>query len=256
MLSELLISAQVAGCWMLVGFVISQLIRRNDIADAFWGAGFLDICVQAFFTATDRSPRGALVLALVALWALRLSTYILARARGRAEDYRYQAWRKKWGNRAVIMAFLQVWMLQGVLMVLVSIAAAHAARSAPSPWTPFDAVGAAIFLFGFVFETVADAQMDRHRADPANRGKLMTSGLWSRSRHPNYFGEVTLWWGIWLIAASTEGGLPTILGPATITFLILKVSGIPMLEAKYEGRADWKEYCERTPAFFPRLRRH
>jgi steroid 5-alpha reductase family enzyme len=237
--------------YMVGWFIASLVLRRNDIADVAWGPGFILSAGVSLAVGGIYSPRGLLLSALVAVWGTRLAVHIHARNRGRGEDPRYRAWREQWGRWFLPRSFLQVFMLQGALLVLVAspVIFVNAARS--SPLGALDALGGTVWLCGFVFEAVGDGQLLRFLRDPANRGRLMTQGLWRYSRHPNYFGEVTLWWGIWLIALSVPGGWATVVGPLTITGLILRVSGIPMLERRYSGRPDFEAYRRRTSAFFP-----
>ncbi len=232
-------------------FLVALRLRRNDVADIAWGAGFIVLALVGQFMGAATSNRGILVLALVAVWGLRLSFHIGFRNRGKAEDPRYRKWREEWGSHATIRAYFQVFLLQGFLMVAVLIPVTYVLAHPNPDLTWLDALGSAIWLVGFVFEALGDFQLARFKADPGNRGRVITSGLWKYTRHPNYFGEVTLWWGVWLIACSLPGGWKTGLGPATITALILLVSGIPLLERKYEGNLEFKEYQRRTSAFFP-----
>ncbi|MCX6924109.1 MAG: DUF1295 domain-containing protein [Verrucomicrobia bacterium] len=248
-----LIAAQIAVVVLYASlwFLVALRLRRNDVADVAWGAGFIVLALVGQFTVAAISNRGILVQALVAVWGLRLSLHIGLRNRGKAEDPRYRKWREEWGRHATTRASFQVFLLQGFLMVAVLIPVTYV-LSHPNPdLTWLDAVGSAIWLVGFVFEALGDFQLARFKADPGNRGRVITSGLWKYTRHPNYFGEVTLWWGVWLIACSLPGGWKTGFGPATITALILLVSGIPLLERKYEGNLEFKEYQRRTSAFFP-----
>ena len=144
-------------------------------------------------------------------------------------------------------------MLQGFLMLVVSLPITVVFSSPARPLAALDVIGALVFGVGFVFETVGDRQLAAHLSDPANRGRLMTRGLWATTRHPNYFGEATLWWGIGLVALHSPNGWIALIGPLTITFLLVFVSGVPLLEKKYAGRPDWEAYKARTPMFFPRL---
>jgi steroid 5-alpha reductase family enzyme len=237
--------------YMAGWFIASRVLGRNDIADVAWGLGFILSALVSLAAAGEYSPRGLLITGLVTIWGIRLAAHIHSRNRGKGEDPRYRKWREEWGRWFVLRSFLQVFMLQGVLLVLVAAPVVFVNASPAAPFNALDALGVLVFLVGFVFEAAGDLQLARFLRDPANRGKLMTEGLWRYSRHPNYFGEVTLWWGIWLIAAAIPGGWKTVIGPLAITFLILKVSGVPMLEERYEGRADFQEYKRRTSAFFP-----
>ena len=142
-------------------------------------------------------------------------------------------------------------MLQGILLLMVAIPVIFVNQAPAAPLGWFDLVGLTVWLTGFCFESVGDWQLLKFIRNPANTGKMMTSGLWRYTRHPNYFGEVTLWWGIWLMVLALPGGLISVVGPLTITFLILKVSGIPMLEKPYEDCPDFQEHKRRTSAFFP-----
>ncbi|MBE0603036.1 MAG: DUF1295 domain-containing protein [Deltaproteobacteria bacterium] len=246
-----LLSAWAVLLYMTGWFVAALLRKRNDVADIAWGPGFFLAGLVSLFAAGEYAPRGLLVTGLVAIWAVRLALHIFLRNLGKGEDPRYRKWREEWGRWFLLRSFLQVFLLQGALLLLVATPLIFVNASPASPLSWIDALGALVWLAGFLFEAVGDLELSRFLADPANRGKLMTGGLWRYTRHPNYFGEVTLWWGIWLIAAAVPGGWATVIGPLTITFLILKVSGIPMLEERYEGRADFQEYKRRTSAFFP-----
>lgn len=237
--------------YMTGWFIAAQIRGRNDIADVAWGLGFILTAAVSLVAGGIYPLRGLLVSGLVLVWGVRLALHIHRRNRGKGEDSRYRAWREEWGRWFVLRSFLQVFMLQGVLLLMVAtpVVYVNQAPSAPLGW--FDLLGLAIWLTGFCFEALGDWQLLQFIRNPANKGTLMTTGLWRYTRHPNYFGEVTLWWGIWLIAFAIPGGWMTIIGPITITFLILKVSGIPMLEKPYQERADFQDYKRRTSAFFP-----
>lgn len=251
MTTVFLITAAAILLYMTGWFIAAQIHGRNDIADVAWGLGFILAAAVSLWAGEIYPLRGLLVSALVLVWGIRLAAHIHSRDRGKGEDKRYRKWREEWGKWFVLRSFLQVFMLQGVLLVMVALPVIFVNQAPPVPLGWFDLLGLAIWLTGFTFETVGDRQLLNFIRDPANKGKLMTSGLWRYTRHPNYFGEVTLWWGIWLMTLALPGGWLTIIGPITITFLILQVSGIPMLEKHYEDRADFQEYKRRTSAFFP-----
>ena len=234
-------------CW----FLAAQIRGRNDIADVAWGLGFILVAAASLVSAGVYSARGLLVSGLVLVWGVRLALHIHSRNRGRGEDPRYRKWREEWGKWFVLRSFLQVFMLQGVLLLMVAAPVMFANQAPPAPLGRLDLIGLIVWLYGFGFEVIGDWQLRAFIRNPANKGKLMTRGLWRYTRHPNYFGEVTLWWGIWLITLAVPGGWMTVIGPLTLTFLILKVSGIPMLEKPYEDRVDFQEYKRRTSAFFP-----
>ena len=232
-------------------FLLALWRRRNDLADIAWGGVFIVAALAATWWQPAVAPRGRLVVILVILWGLRLAIHIGLRNLGKGEDERYRKWREEWGRHWLLRSFLQVFLLQGFLGYLISLPVLWIVFSGPSPWTALDALGLAVWLVGLFFEAMGDFQLAQFKKDPANRGRIIQHGLWRYSRHPNYFGEVTLWWGIYLLALSTPGAWWTIIGPLMITFLILKVSGIPLLEKKYVNNAAFQEYARRTSAFFP-----
>jgi len=237
--------------YMTVWFLLALWRRRNDLADIAWGGGFIAAALTAVLLQTGLASRARLVVLLVILWGLRLAVHIGLRNLGKGEDERYRKWREEWGRHWLLRSYLQVFLLQGFLLYLISLPVIWTILAKPSPWTGLDAIGLAVWIVGFFFEAVGDFQLARFKKDPVHRGKIIQQGLWRYSRHPNYFGEVTLWWGIYLLALSAPGGWMTIIGPLTITFLILKVSGIPLLEKKYVNNAAFQEYARRTSAFFP-----
>jgi steroid 5-alpha reductase family enzyme len=229
-------------CW----FLISVVIKRNDVADIAWGLGFILLSWTSFFYSQIYSLRGFFTGILVSIWGIRLALHIYCRNKGKPEDYRYLAWRKEWGKWFYIRSYLQVYILQGLFLFLIIQPVLNNGAIGL-----LDIIGVFVWLIGFYFESVGDKQLKQFMSNPKNKGKIMDQGLWRYSRHPNYFGEVTLWWGIFIIALTIPNGIVTILGPLTISCLILFVSGIPLLEKKYMGRADFEEYKKRTSEFFP-----
>ncbi len=229
-------------------FLCSVVWRRNDIADIAWGLHIALLSILGFLIYGNH--RGLLVASLVTVWGLRLSWHIARRVRNRPEDERYATWRRDWGKKVYLRSYLQVFVLQGLLSVIVAIPALLAA-SIPAPWSPLDAIGTMVWAAGFSFEAIADRQLRQFRADPTNAGKLLRRGLWAWSRHPNYFGEVTQWWGIALIALSVPTGYVGMIGATTITLLIVKVSGIPLLEARMRSHPEFADYARTTSAFVP-----
>lgn len=242
--------------YMTTWFVISVLIKRNDIADIAWGLGFVLLTWVSFAISGNTDARGILVGVLVSIWGARLAWHIYSRNRGKPEDYRYAAWRVEWGSTVYIRSFFQIYLLQGVLLYLVVMPVLFINYSRGGSLGLLDLAGCAVWIMGFLFESIGDAQLAQFIKNPTNKGKLIQSGLWQYTRHPNYFGEVTQWWGIWLIALSIPGGWVSIIGPLTITFLILKVSGIPMLEKKMAEKPEFAEYSKRTSMFIPLPPRH
>ncbi|OQB54599.1 MAG: hypothetical protein BWX98_02268 [Candidatus Aminicenantes bacterium ADurb.Bin147] len=253
MIGPLLTAAGIVFLYM-TGLCVLALVRKNySIVDAGWGPGFVLAAAALFLRDPDFSPARLLMTALITLWAARLSFHILRRNAGKPEDFRYAAMRKRWGKAAPLKSYLFIFLFQGAVMLLVSSPLTAVFLSPARPLSILDAAGTAVFLAGFLFETVADRQLAAHIRDSGNKKMLMTRGLWSLSRHPNHFGEATLWWGLGLIALSSRYGWAGLIGPAVITFFLRFVSGVPLLEKKYAGRPDWEEYKKKTPVFFPRL---
>ncbi len=246
----LLTQLAVIVIYMTAWYLVARALSRFDVADIAWGPGFIVTALTAAAMNRSLNPRAYLVMALVIIWGMRLSLHVYLRNRGKPEDARYRAWRREWGKNANVRAFLQVFLLQGLLLLVISLPITSVMMAGSSAFTLLDAAGLFIWTTGILFEAIGDWQLLRFKKDPAQKGRIIETGLWRYSRHPNYFGEVTLWWG--LPDCSLSGASwPVIIGPLTITFLILKVSGIPMLEKKYEGNPEFEAYRRQTSAFFP-----
>lgn len=247
--------ALVCGLAAMVALWLVSLGRRDaSIVDIWWGPGFAVLATIAFAAAAAPGPRGALLLALVWLWGLRLGGYLAWRNHGRGEDPRYAAMRRRHGDRFARVSLVTVFGLQGVLQWFVALPLL-VAMLAPGarPLGALDAIGVAGFAIGLGFETVGDLQLARFRADPASRGRVMDRGLWRYTRHPNYFGDSVAWWGLFAIALGTPAGAFTIASPLLMTYLLLRVSGVALLERSLQRtRPDYRDYIERTSAFFPR----
>jgi steroid 5-alpha reductase family enzyme len=244
-------AAVIALAYMTLVFMVALAKKNNGVVDIAWGPGFILVTAAIFTLYGSGQARQWLAVALVGIWGGRLALHIFRRNRGREEDFRYAAWRRQWGKCFVIRSFGQIFMLQGALLLLVITPALLIVGQAQSPMNPLDGLGLLVWLTGFLFETVGDRQLAAFIKDSANRGRLKTGGLWGYTRHPNYFGEAALWWGMAVIALSAPRGWLGLVGPLVITFLLLFVSGVPLLEKKYRGRPDWEEYKKRTPVFFP-----
>ncbi|SHF95195.1 Steroid 5-alpha reductase family enzyme [Desulfacinum infernum DSM 9756] len=234
--------------------------KKASLVDRFWGLGFVLVAWISFWAGQGYGARRLLVTTLTTLWGLRLSAHITGRSWGKEEDPRYAAMRKAHGERFAVRSLWSVFLLQGVLLWIVSLPVQWACTSAePARITALDLVGAALSLAGIVLESTADFQLLRFLRRPENRGKIMDRGLWAYSRHPNYFGETLVWWGMYLVTLSTPRGGWTVVGPALITFLLLRVSGVTLLESVMKEKSpEYQEYVERTSAFvpwFPRKRR-
>lgn len=246
-----LVGAAVVWVAVTALWLVSVRVKDVSIIDSFWGPGF-GLAATAYAVVGGGDPgRVLLVLALTWIWGLRLGLHILRRNHGRGEDPRYQAFRQTYGpERYWWFSYFQVFLLQGALVVLISAPLVFAVTQ-PAPLGLFDIVGALVWAIGFAFEAIGDGQLARFKADPANRGQVMDRGLWRYTRHPNYFGNACLWWGLWLIACSTPWGWATMPAPILMTFLLLRVSGVALLEQTMKTRPGYAEYAARTSAFIP-----
>ena len=236
---------------MVILWLASLWLRNSSIVDVFWGPTFL-VQAAVYAAITDGSPaRATLVLVLVAIWSTRLALHIATRNAGKGEDYRYAAWRKEAGDAWWWRSFFKVFALQGLLSWFIGLPLFVAMAGGPENLTWLDAIGVGLWAIGFFFEAVGDWQLRAWIADPANKGKTLRTGLWHYTRHPNYFGDAAQWWAFWLIAVAA-GGWWTILSPIAMTFLLVRVSGVGMLEKTIpERRPDYADYMETTSAFIP-----
>ena len=245
-------------------FVLAQIFKNNSIVDIFWGLGFITIVAYFLFTSHSYIERQAVFLTkhlvnfCILIWGFRLAIYIYIRNKGKGEDWRYINFRKGWQKHNIpqwLGAFLQVFMLQGFFMFIVALPIIHT-NTAFAGINFLTIVGFSTWTIGFVFEAVGDYQLVQFKKDENNKGKTMRYGLWKYTRHPNYFGEMMLWWGIWIMAINFFTPIQTIIGilsPVTITWLLTKVSGVPLLESKYKNDMEYQEYIKNTPAFFPKF---
>ncbi len=242
--------AVIAGATTLL-WLVSLPLRDASIVDMYWGFGFLLVAAVVGGATHAASPHAFLSWLLVSMWGLRLTVHLVRRNAGRGEDYRYVEMRAKAGRIFWLTSLVTVFWLQGVVQWIVVwpvvFTIAHGGALGV-----FDAVGAAVFAVGFFFESVGDAQLAAFRRDPANRGRVCDIGLWRYTRHPNYFGDAMVWWGLWLIACGSPGGWKTVVSPVVMTFLLVRVSGVALLERKLaETRPEFAEYARRTSAFVP-----
>lgn len=237
--------------YMSLWFLISVIVKRNDIADFAWGLGFITITIFLGLGDSFYIDHFLLISFLTLIWGTRLASHILRRLLKNHEDSRYLAWRQEWGKYFYIRSYLQVFLLQGLFMLLISVPSIVASQGRGLPLGILSVIGLIVWVLGFYFESTADKQLSDFVKNPSNKGTLLKSGLWNYSRHPNYFGEVTQWWGISVIAFSVSQNYLVLISPVTITVLILFISGIPLLEKKYLGRPDFEEYKKRTSIFIP-----
>lgn len=241
-------AAVIAGC-MFALWLLSLRLRDSSIVDLFWGFGFVILGWLTWLQA-EASPRGWLVVALVSVWGLRLSAYLTWRNHGRGEDPRYVAMREKRGDRWPLASLVIVFGFQGLLMLLIALPV-ELAIATPGPLGPLELVGAALVLVGVTFESVGDLQLARFKADPANKGRVMDRGLWRYTRHPNYFGDAVVSWGFGCLGLAA-GAWYTLASAGLMTFLLVRVSGVAMLESAMKSRPGYAEYIARTSAFVPR----
>ncbi len=251
LLDTLFFSVSIVFFYMSALFILALFLKDNSIADIAWGPGFIIASASAvWFNESYYLPQ-AVVLFMVMLWGIRLGSRIFLRNRMRGEDPRYARWRKSWGRYFIIRSYLQVFLLQGlILLVNVSPVLVIAASGRKAiVWA--DLLGIALWTCGFLFEAIGDRQLDAFLKDPANRGRIIDRGLWRYSRHPNYFGEVVMWWGIFIIALSSEMGWVSVVGPLVITAMILFVSGVPVTERMMASRPGFEEYKKGVSVFIP-----
>jgi steroid 5-alpha reductase family enzyme len=234
-------------------WIASVIVRNVSIVDLFWGFGFV-VTAGFYFLATDGSgPRKIILLTLVAIWGLRLSVYLAWRNMGKGEDFRYKEFRKNYGEKRYWwISFFQTFLLQGVLMWLISAPLLGAQfYGGGKPIGFIDIIGIALWFIGFIFETGGDLQLAAFKGNPSNKGKVLDSGFWRYTRHPNYFGDSSVWWGFGLICLSSGSYIP-VLGSILMTALIIKVSGVALLEKSLkEKKPEYREYIEKTSAFIP-----
>jgi|GEM_PF-38508 len=242
--------------WLVVSYLLSRGLRRNDVADPMWGLGFVALAwasIQSFF---ELDFRGRILLLLISFWGLRLSTYLWMRLLRKPEDHRYQNMRKSWGNQEALRAFFIVFLFQAFLLSIIAapfvltLIASHKAYQ-PLQLGGWDFLGFSLALLGLFFEIVADGEMN-HFKTRAQKNQVLETGLWSLSRHPNYFGEILFWWGAFFLCLQGPLSWWAVVSPLLITFLLLKVSGVPMLEQlmKEKGKS-YLDYRQKTRAILP-----
>ena len=232
-------------------WVVSLRLQNSSIADVGWGPNILLIGLTYYFTSDGSLLRAQLTLALLAIWGVRLGLHLYYRQRLEGEDHRYVKWRDEYEDNWWWISYFKVFLLQSVLAWVVSLPIYFAIVSVgPASLTWLDYVGVAVFVTGFLFETVSDEHLRRFRADRANKGRVLDTGLWSYTRHPNYFGEALIWWGFGIISVAT-GGLPGLIGPVILTYLLIYVSGIAMIEPSLFTKQGYSSYAGKTPVFLP-----
>ena len=246
--AALAIVALMVGTWL-----VSLALRNASIVDIIWGFGFVVTAWVVRLVADGNDARQWLLVAMATVWGLRLSIYLFVRNHGNGEDFRYRAMRKHYGDKFALISLGTVFGLQGVLMFVVSLPV-QLGQADPSPSIGVIAIiGIALWLVGMFFETVGDLQLKAFKKNPDSKGKVMNTGLWRYTRHPNYFGDACVWWGIGLVAAETGAGAWGLIGSAVMTFLLRRVSGVTFLEKTMaKRRPGYTEYVATTSPFIPR----
>ena len=253
MTEAMLIAAITIMCVMVATWLLSLVLKNASIVDIVWGLGFAITSWVLAITIDGDSTRQILLAVMVGSWGLRLGGYLAKRNIGHGEDWRYKAMRKKKGARFGLISLVTVFGLQGVLMWVVSLPVMFGNSDATPGVGPLAVIGVMVWAVGLSFEAVGDWQLVQFKKDPNNVGKVMQTGLWSLTRHPNYFGDALLWWGIGIVGAETGSGVIGFIGPVVMTVFLLRVSGVPMLERSLMKRREgYAEYAARTSAFIPR----
>ncbi len=251
MLEIYLYSALALFLYIAIAFIVGTVKKNNSLMDIFYGPAYIVLTWTALIVSGSFAWRQIVVTILITLWGIRLGTYVFIRNHGKGEDPRYKNMRERWGNRAILLALLSVYIYQGLVVYLVGFPAIYLNGASNPSLNWLDAIGIGLWVFGFFFETVGDYQLYKFLQDPTNKGHIMTRGLWKYTMHPNYFGEVTQWWAIWIIAISVPWGFLMIFSPLYITFQIVKVSGVKLLDKRYKDNPEYQEYREVTSKFFP-----
>ncbi len=248
--------------YLIIAFIIGTIKKNNGLMDVFYGPGYFVVALTSlilyFMINGTVNIRQIIITILVFIWAVRLGTYVFIRNRGKPEDYRYQEMRERWKTNIVLKSLIRVYIFQGIVIFIVAFPVWFVNISDnPLLLNLLDFngiilwIGALIWLIGFFFETIGDHQLRKFKKKPENKGKVMDKGLWKYTQHPNYFGEITQWWGLYVIALAVSFGFISFIGPLFITYMIIKVSGIKLLDKHYEGDDKYADYKKRTSTFFP-----
>jgi len=240
-------------CLMTVLWIFSVILKKASIVDPFWGLGFVLVSVYYHVNSSGDALRKSMVFALVIMWGIRLFTYLLWRNYGKPEDYRYVKFRNDYGpHRYWWVSFFQVFVLQGILLWLISaplLAAQYYGADRPFGW--LDGIAIIFWLVGFSFEAGGDYQLTKFKNNPANKGNVLDTGFWRYTRHPNYFGDACVWWSFALFSVAAGSYVP-VLGSVLMTFLLVKVSGVSLLEKTLKNtKPGYESYIRNTNSFFP-----
>ena len=230
-------------------YAVATYIKNTGIIDIGWGMGFFVLAL--YQQISQQNTVGWIFVIMVGFWGLRLAYHIGKRNLGHPEDFRYQNFRNEWGKSFFIRAYFQLYLFQGLLMAIVSLPYLEAIKEDQVyiPW--LFGLGVAVFLIGYAFEVIGDAQLKAHISDPTKKGTLIQTGLWKYTRHPNYFGDAMLWWGIFLVSVAVGAPWWTVVGPLLMTYLLRFLSGVPMMEKRMEKYAGFEQYKQSTSIFIP-----
>lgn len=239
--------------FVTVLWVWSVFIKNVSIVDIFWGLGFVIVNAFYVFNSGELTTRKIVILILVSIWGFRLAIYLAFRNIGKGEDFRYQEFRKNFGpKRYWWFSFFQTFLLQGILIMIVSLPLLGINSSTNTGMlAPLDYIGIFIWVIGFMFEAGGDFQLARFKSNPTNKGKVLNTGFWKYTRHPNYFGDSMVWWA-YAIFSIAAGSYWQIIGSVIMTVLIIKISGVSLLEKTLkETKPQYRDYIKKTNAFFP-----
>jgi steroid 5-alpha reductase family enzyme len=236
---------------LLVLWGLSLWLRNSSIIDIFWGLGFVIVAGLSLVMGENWSVKSLLLTLMVSIWGIRLAGYLAWRNLGKPEDYRYAAMRVRHGQRFPLFSLFSVFGLQGLLTAIISLPL-QVGISQPSDWNSLSYLGVIVWSVGLAFESVGDYQLARFKSDPSNAGQVMNRGLWRYTRHPNYFGDFLVWWGLFLAAVEPGSWWWTISGPLLMSFLLIRVSGVRLLESSLRSRiVGYEQYVRSTSAFLP-----
>jgi steroid 5-alpha reductase family enzyme len=244
-------TAAVIAAMMTIVWLFSLWLKDASVVDLAWGFGFALIAWTVCLLSVDRQASGLLPI-LTTVWGARLSFYLTWRNHGQPEDFRYRAMREKWGRAFPVISLLGVFGLQGLIMWVVSLPLQMGIAAPDRGWNWLTALGAAVWSAGLLFESIGDWQLARFKMNPHNEGKVLDTGLWKYTRHPNYFGDFLIWWGLYLVAISMCNAWWTVASPILMSFLLMRVSGVTLLDkALTKTKPGYADYVARTNAFFP-----
>lgn len=252
MLSTIYFASLMVTIYMSVWFLVSIIIKRNDVADVAWGLGFIVASLSALIFNHNYNYTSIITVILIIIWGGRLAVHIGLRNLKKSEDYRYKAYRDNWGKTFYIRSFFQIYVLQGLLMLIIASPVLIISHYSTKITSPFLVLGVIAWVYGFVFESIADRQLANFIQNKNKSKRVLDTGLWRFSRHPNYYGELTQWWAIGIICLGVKYGYFGLIGPAVISFLIIKVSGIPMLEKRHLDDDQYIAYRKATSILIPR----